>query len=104
MNTTYEVTVAETDGGPDAAMRDRLARVAAYRLATLARRGGHHPQAGGGFDMLDHLEGPFFWQRTQEEMADNPPSRVDYEVLAVDPVAPPAAPDSTVRVTVRLVF
>lgn len=101
MDNTYEVTVAETDGGPDAALRERLARVAAYRLETLAERHDHHPQAGGAFDMLDHLDGPFFWERTDEEMVDNPPSRVDFDVLAVDPVARPATP-GTVRVTVRI--
>jgi hypothetical protein len=99
---TYEVTIDEMPGGPDAAMRQRLATCAAYRLASLDRRTGHYPEAGGEFDMLDHFCGPFFWERSQDELANEPPSRVDYEVVSVDP---PVRPDAaqTVRVAVRVV-
>jgi hypothetical protein len=100
---TYQVTVAETAGGPDAAMRERLATCAAFRLGTLERRTGHYPQAGGEFDMLDNFSGPFFWERSQDEIANDPPSRVDYEVISVDPALPPGAAQ-TVRVVVRIVF
>lgn len=100
---TYQVTVVETDAGPDPAMRERLARCAAFRLGSLERRTGHYPQVGGEFDMLDHFEGRFLWERSDEEMVDDPPSRVDYEVLAVDPLAPPTAP-GVVKVQVRIVF
>lgn len=100
---TYQVTVVETEGGPDAALRERLAVCAVYRLETLEERDGHYPRAGGEFDMLDHLRGPFFWERTDEEMENDPPSRVDYEVVAVDPVEPPPA-GGVVRVTVRLPY
>lgn len=99
---TFQVTVLETEGGPDAAMRERLARCAAYRLESLAKRRGSVPVVGGCFDMLDHFEGPFFWERSDAEMVDNPPSRVDYEVVAVDPPTPPAG-GGTMRVTVRVV-
>lgn len=99
----YVVTVAEEEEGPEAALRERLATVAAHRLATLEEREGHYPEAGGSFDMLDHLDGPFFWERTDEEMVDDPPTRVDFEVVDVEPAAAPAAPQQ-VRVTVRVPF
>ncbi|HSW02932.1 hypothetical protein [Aquabacterium sp.] len=100
---TYEVTVAETAGGPDAAMRERLATCAAFRLSSLERRTGHYPQAGGELDMLDNFSGPFLWERSNDEIANDPPSRVDYEVVSVDPPLPPNAAQ-TVRVAVRVVF
>lgn len=100
---TYEVTVSDMDGGPDAAMRARLATCAAYRLETLEDRNGHYPQPGGEFDMLDHYSGPFFWERSDEELATDPPSRVDYEVISVEPAIKPAEPQ-TIRVQVRIVF
>ena len=100
---TYEVTIADTAGGPDAAMRQRLATCAAYRLASLDRRTGHYPEAGGEFDMLDNLSGPFFWERSQEQLANEPPSRVDYEVVSVDPPTRPEVAQ-TVRVAVRVLF
>lgn len=99
---TYEVTVAETPDGPDAAMRQRLATCAAFRLGSLERRTGHYPQAGGAFDMLDNFNGPFLWERSDEQIADDPPSRVDYEVVSVDPPSTPSSPRA-VRVTVRVV-
>jgi hypothetical protein len=98
----YEVTVVDEGGEVDEAMRARLSAVAAYRLATLEEREGHYPEAGGAFDMLDHFDGPFFWERTDAEMVDDPASRVDFEVVAVEPAEP--APDGVVRVSVRVVF
>lgn len=103
MQNTYLVTVVETEGGPDAAMRARLATCAAFRLASLERRSGHYPQPGSEFDMLDNFSGPFLWERSDQQMADDPPSRVDYEVLSVDPLTRPDEPGE-VRVTVRLAF
>ncbi|HRD85766.1 MAG TPA: hypothetical protein PLF63_11400 [Rubrivivax sp.] len=103
MQNTYLVTVVETEGGPDAAMRTRLATCAAFRLASLERRSGHYPQPGSEFDMLDNFSGPFLWERSDQQMADDPPSRVDYEVLSVDPLTRPDVPGE-VRVTVRLAF
>ena len=100
---THEVTIAETAGGPDAAMRQRLATCAAYRLASLDRRTGHYSEAGGEFDMLDNFSGPFFRERSQEQIANEPPSRVDYEVVPVDPPMRPAAAQ-VVHVAVRVSF
>jgi hypothetical protein len=99
---TYQVTVVETHDGPDAAMRERLARCAAFRLESLERRAKHYPRVGGEFDMLDHFEGRFLWERSDEEMVNDPPSRVDYEVVGVDPPEPPATP-GLVQVQVRIV-
>lgn len=100
---TYQVIVVETTNGPDAAMRERLAQCAAFRLSRLEQRQGHYPRRGGEFDMLDHFEGRFLWERSDEELVDEPPSRVDYEVVAVDPEQPPATP-GLVKVMVRIVF
>lgn len=103
MPNTYSVTIPETPEGPDAATRERLAQVAAFRLRRLEERDGHYPQSGEAFDMLDHFSGRFFWERTDEEMVNDPPSRVEYEVLTVDPPDMPEVPGN-VSVTVRLVF
>lgn len=53
--------------------------------------------------MLDNFDGPFFWERTEEQLADDPPSQVDFEVVAVDPVEPPGE-GGQVRVAVRVPF
>ena len=100
---TYEVTVAEQEEGPEPELRERWAKVAAYRLATLEEREGHYPEVGGNFDMLDNFEGPFFWERTDEELEADPPSSVQFEITAVDPAEPPAAPQ-VVTVTVIVPF
>lgn len=99
----YVVTVAEEEEGPEPALRVRLATVAAHRLATLEERDGHYPEVGGAFDMLDHLDGPFFWERTDQEMVDDPATRVDFVVVDVDPAEAPAT-SQQVRVTVRVPF
>jgi len=99
---TYQVTVAETAQGPGPELRERLAQCAVYRLETLDERHGHYPLPGSEFDMLDHFDGAFFWERSAESMDDDPPSRVDYVVVAVDPPQPPATP-TTVRVTVEVI-
>jgi hypothetical protein len=83
--------------------RRRSRHAYTLHVTDLERRTGHYPQVGGEFDMLDHFEGRFLWERSDEEMVDDPPSRVDYEVLAVDPLAPPTAP-GVVKVQVRIVF
>ena len=53
--------------------------------------------------MLDNSSGPFFRERSQEQIANEPPSRVDYEVVSVDPPMRPAAAQ-VVRVAVRVSF
>lgn len=100
---TYEVTVAEGGGGPEPELRERWATVAAYRLETLEEREGHYPEVGGSFDMLDNFEGKFFWERTDEELEQDPPSSVVFEITAVDPEAPPESPQ-VVKVTVVVPF
>jgi hypothetical protein len=99
----YVVTVVEEEEGPEPELRERLATVAAYRLGRLEEREGHYPEVGGQFDMLDHFEGPFFWERTDESMVDDPPTRVDFEIVAVDPAAPSDQP-GRVQVSVRVPF
>ncbi len=98
---TYVVTVDAEPDGPDAALRSRLARIAAFRLGRLETKTGHYPAVGGTFDMLDCLEGKFLWEMTDEELSQRPPTRIDFEVLDVVPAARPATP-SEVRVRVRV--
>ncbi len=103
MSHTWQVTIESTPGGPDAAMRDRLARCAAFRLGRLNVREGYYPKQGDFFDMLDHFSGRFLWERSDQELADEPPSRVDYEVVRVEPAERPAS-DQTISVVARIVF
>ncbi len=98
---TYVVTVVEEAGGPGAALRERLATIATFRLQSLDRRTGHYPVVGGYFDMLDSLEGKFLWEMSDAELEQKPPSRIDFEVLSVDPAERSATP-SEVRVSVRV--
>jgi hypothetical protein len=100
---TYRVTVMEEEGGPEPALRERLATVAAFRLGRLDEKQGHYPVVDGWFDMLDGFEGKFLWEMTDEELEASPPSRIDFEVVAVDPPERPAVP-SEIRVTVRVPF
>ncbi len=100
---TYHVTIPEEPGGPDEALRRRFEAIAAFRLQSLDRRTGHYPVPGGAFDMLDCLEGKFLWEMTDEELEARPPSRIDFEVLSVEPLERPKVP-SDVRVTVRVPF
>ncbi len=97
----YIVTVEAGPEAMDHALLDRLSVVAAYRLETLSERDDYYPAAGMEFDMLDNFEGKYFWDMSDEEFALNPPSRVDFETVAVSPVEPPAD-GAEVRVLVRL--
>lgn len=103
MSTTYEVQVEENEEGPPPELVERFAVVAAHRLARLNEQDGHHPEVGGTFDMLDHFEGPYFWERSDADLEADPPSSVTFEVLAVDPVDAPADGGS-VQVRVAVVF
>lgn len=98
---TYLVTVEASAGGPDEKLRARLGTIAAFRLGRLDARTGHYPVAGGAFDMLDCLDGKFLWEMSDAELEARPPTRIDFEVVAVDPVARPATP-GTVKVIVRV--
>lgn len=100
---TYIVTVEAAPEGSSPEMLARLSKVAAYRLSTLERRDQHYPVAGENFDMLDNLEGKFFWEMTDEEFNNNPPGRVDFEVISVDPVERPATA-ADIRVHVRMPY
>lgn len=99
----YDVTVVDESGEMDPATQERLATVAAYRLETLDENEGSYPVPGGAFDMLDHFEGPFFWERTDEEMEADPPTSVAFEVVAVDPAEQPEA-GATIRVEVTVPY
>lgn len=100
---TYVVTVEPGPDGPEPALLERLALIAAYRLEGLEDRDGHYPVAGGTFDMLDNLTGRFLWEMSDEELATNPPTRVDFEIVEVDPVERPQQ-NSQVRVRVRVPY
>ena len=99
----YIVEMLEQPGGPDAALRARLAVVLAFRLTRLEVNEGHYPKAGGEVDMLDNFNGPYLWEMSDADLEANPPSRVDFEIVDVDPAEPPAAP-GTVKVSARVVF
>ena len=53
--------------------------------------------------MLDHFEGPYFWDRAEADLETDPPTRVDFEVVSVDPAERPTEPGTT-KVTVRVPF
>lgn len=98
----YTVEVAEEEGGPEAELRERWAVCVARRLADLEAEAGY-PQAGGAVDILDAMEGTFVWEMTDAELEANPPSRVDVEIMSVEPAEPPAEP-GPVSVRVRVPF
>lgn len=102
MKNTYIVTVRATPDGPDEALRIRFATCAAFRLTTLEDREGYYPKVGEYFDMLDNLSGPFLWDMSDEDIDKNPPSRIDYQVLAVEPAIKPET-SSEIRVEVAIV-
>lgn len=98
---TYEVTVEAGEDGPPPELVERWAKVATYRLEVLEEREGHYPAVGGSFDMLDNLEGKFFWEMTDEELEANPPTAVYFDIVSVDPAEPPTD-DAPVKVTVSV--
>jgi hypothetical protein len=99
----FIVTVAQEDGGPEPELCERLATVAKYRLEKLAKDGGAYPEVGADFDMLDSFEGPFFWEMSDAQREETPPSSVQFEVLSVDPAEAPAD-GAEVNITVRVPF
>lgn len=60
------------------------------------------PSVGAGVDILDAFEGPYVWEMTDEQLEATPPSRVDFEIVDVDPAEAPGSGE--VRVTVRIPF
>ena len=101
MPQTYEVQIEPTADGPEPELLERFVVCATRRLAKLEPTEGY-PVAGRGFDIMDAFEGPYIWQMTDAELEATPPTRVDLEVVSVDPVEPPAD-GRTVTVVARLV-
>lgn len=90
----------DEDGNPDPALRERFTLCANRRLRKLEELEGTYPAVGVPFDILDAFSGPFVWEMTDAEFEATPPSRIDLEVVAVDPAEP--AGSGTVRVQVRV--
>lgn len=102
MTHSYEVEIEDTEGGPEPTLRERFAVCAARRLQKIEAEAGY-PQAGQSFDILDAFEGKYVWEMTDAEFEATPPSRVDLEVVSVDPVEAPAD-GATVKVVARVSF
>jgi hypothetical protein len=98
----YTVELPAEDDGPEPALRERFATVIARRFQQLEEQKGIYPKAGDAFDFLDAFEGKFVWEMTDAEFEATPPTMVDFEVLAVEPVEP--AGSGPVAVTVRIPF
>jgi hypothetical protein len=98
----FTVDVAAEGGGPEPELRERFATVIAHRLGQLADREGVYPKAGDAFDFMDAFEGRFIWEMTDADLEATPPTLVDFEVVAVDPVEP--AGSGPVAVSVRIPF
>ncbi len=98
----FTVEFEEQDDGPEPALRERFAVVAARRLAALEKEGGAYPKAGDAFDFLDAFEGPFVWEMTDAQFEATPPSSIGCEIVSVEPAA--QAADGPVTVIARVVF
>lgn len=98
----YTVEVLAEEGGPEPELRARFATVIARRFQQLDDQKGVYPKAGDAFDFMDAFEGPFVWEMTDAEFEATPPTRVDFEVVSVDPVEP--AGSGPVAVAVRIPF
>lgn len=98
----FTVEFEEQDGGPEPALRERFAVVAAYRLVQLENEGRPYPVAGGAFDIMDAFEGPYVWEMTDAQFEATPPTLIDLEIVSVDPAE--ATPDGPVRVVARVSF
>ena len=98
---TYRVEIEPIEDGPEPALLERFVTCANRRLAKLEPTEGY-PVAGGSFDILDAFEGKFVWEMSEAEFEATPPTRVDFEIVSVDPVEPPAEGD-VVTVVARLV-
>lgn len=99
---TYVVDLLEQEGGPEPALRERFAVVIAYRLGQLEEQRGVYPKPGDSFDFLDAFEGKYLWEMTDAEFEATPPTRVDFEVLEVDPAEP--AGSGAVHVRAQIPF
>ncbi len=97
----YQVTLIADEDGPEPELAERFITCATRRLGRLEEDQGFYPAVGAPFDIMDAFAGPFVWEMTAAEFEATPPSRVDLEIVSVDPVDRPA-PGATVRVTVRV--
>ena len=102
MSHEYVVDLVEEDGGPEPGLRERFTVVITRRLHQLEEKTGSYPKAGDAFDFMDAFTGKYVWEMTDAEFEATPPSLVDVEVLAVDPVED--AGSGTVTVQVRIPF
>lgn len=102
MGHTFQVEVAEQEGGPEPELRERFSVCASRRLGKLEATGRPYPKPGDTFDILDAFGGPYVWEMTDEQLAATPPTQVDLEVVSVEPEAD--AGDGPVRVTARVMF
>jgi hypothetical protein len=98
----FTVEFEEQDGGPEPALRERFAVVAARRFGVLEGDGQAYPAAGDSFDFLDAFEGPYVWEMTDQQFEETPPAAVEAEVVSVDPVS--ASGSGPVHVVARVVF
>ena len=98
----YVVELREEEGGPEPWLRDRLAIVIERRFHQLQEQQGVSPKAGDVYDVLDAFEGKYVGEMTGAELEAATPTRVDVEVLDVDPAEP--ADSGVVHVRVRVRF
>lgn len=99
---TYVIDLLEEPGGPEPALRERFAVVIERRLHQLEEQRGVYPKAGDTHDFLDAFEGKYVWEMSDAEFEATPPTRVDFEVLEVDPAEP--AGSGPVHVRARIPF
>ena len=101
MPQTYQVEIEPIADGPEPELLERFVVCASRRIEKLEPTEGY-PVAGRAFDILDAFEGKYVWEMSPEEFEATPPTRVDLEVVSVDPVDPPTD-GRTVTVVARLV-
>ena len=97
----YRVEIEAIPDGPEPELLERFVVCASRRLARLEPTEGY-PVAGRSFDILDAFEGKYVWEMTPAEFEATPPTRVDLEIVSVDPVELPTD-GRAVTVVARLV-
>ena len=94
---TYEVEVLTGDDSEAAKMKERFERACTLRLESLAKK-KKLPKAGEPFSILDNFEGKLVAERTDDEIADDPPSEVYFTVEKVE------SKQDKMRVVLRLEY